>query len=53
VTAIEEPNLILASRNVKSIEVRSVNNVDPVSLVAHKKVIMTEQALKEIEGRLA
>ncbi|RLA20897.1 MAG: 50S ribosomal protein L4 [Gammaproteobacteria bacterium] len=52
VTVAEEPNLILASRNVKSIEVRSVNNVDPVSLVAHKKVIMTEQALKEIEGRL-
>jgi large subunit ribosomal protein L4 len=53
VTVAEEPNLILASRNVKSIEVRSINNVDPVSLVAHKKVIMTEQALKELEGRLA
>lgn len=52
VTANEEPNLLLASRNVKSIEVCTINNVNPASLIAHHKVIMTEQALKEIEGRL-
>jgi len=55
VVAIEEftENLYLASRNLKNIAVSDSIGINPVSLVCFDKVIITEEAIKEIEGRLA
>jgi large subunit ribosomal protein L4 len=33
--------------------VRDVQEIDPVSLIAYEKVLMTESAVKQIEERLA
>ncbi len=46
-------NLYLASRNLHKVDVRDVNAVDPVSLVAFDKVVMTVSALKKFEEMLA
>jgi len=47
-------NLYLASRNLFQIEVRdaATSATDPVSLVRAEKVIVTQAAIKEIEGLL-
>ncbi len=47
-----EQNLHLASRNVPHVDVRDVAGLDPVSLVAHDKVVVTVLALKKIEEML-
>ena len=47
-----DENLILASRNVYSIDVRDNADVDPASLIAYDKIVMTSGALKKIEERL-
>ena len=49
-----EENLYLAARNLYHIEVRdaATSATDPVSLVKAEKVIITEAAIKEIEGLL-
>jgi large subunit ribosomal protein L4 len=49
VTAQVEGNLFLASRNVPNVHVLDVAGLDPVSLVAADKVIMTVDAVKKIE----
>jgi large subunit ribosomal protein L4 len=45
-------NLYLASRNLHKVDVRDVHGVDPVSLIAFNKVIVTVQALKKFEEML-
>ncbi len=45
--------LLLSARNLPKISVVSVDQVDPVRLVAHEKVIATTAALKKLEERLA
>lgn len=45
-------NLMLAARNLPSIDVREVSAVDPVSLVAFETVLATSEALKKLEARL-
>ena len=49
-----EENLFLAARNLVEIEVRdaATSATDPVTLVKMDKVIVTEAAIKEIEGLL-
>lgn len=49
-----DKNLYLASRNLHNIEVRdsTTSAADPVALVRAEKVVITEAALKEIEGLL-
>lgn len=47
-----EQNLHLAARNIPYIDVRDVAGVDPVSLVAYDKVVVTVPALKKIEEML-
>ncbi|MDF1684039.1 MAG: 50S ribosomal protein L4 [Legionellaceae bacterium] len=42
----------LASRNLHSYDVRDVVSIDPVSLLRFEKVIITEEALKTLEGQL-
>ena len=46
-------NLFLAARNVKGIDVRDVDGLDPVSLISYEKVLITVPALKKLEGVLA
>ncbi len=49
ITAQVDGNLFLATRNVPNIYVLDVAGLDPVSLVAAEKVIMTVDAVKKIE----
>lgn len=53
VTDAQDNNLTLAARNLPDVDVRTVNAADPVSLLRHKKVIMTQGAVKKIEEMLA
>lgn len=46
-------NLYLASRNLQKVDVRDVQSMDPVSLLAHDKVMVTVEAVKKIEEMLA
>ncbi len=46
-------NVYLASRNIPKVDVCDAQAVDPVSLVAHDKVIITVDALKKVEELLA
>ncbi|GAA3923562.1 50S ribosomal protein L4 [Litoribacillus peritrichatus] len=48
-----EQNLYLASRNLVGVEVLDAAGIDPVSLIAHDKVLVTVAALKKIEETLA
>ncbi len=48
-----DENLYLASRNLKDVDVRDVQGVDPVSLLSHEKVLITVGALKKLEEALA
>ena len=49
ITAQVDGNLFLATRNVPGVYVLDVAGLDPVSLVAADKVIMTVDAVKKIE----
>jgi len=46
-------NLFLAARNLYKVDVRDVQGIDPVSLIAFDKVIVTVDAVKQIEEILA
>ena len=48
-----DENLYLAARNLHQVGVCSVDELDPVSLVGFEQVLMTEEALKRLEERLA
>ncbi|MEW5757754.1 MAG: 50S ribosomal protein L4 [Pseudomonadota bacterium] len=48
-----DDNLYLASRNLHKVAVRNPSQIDPVSLVAHEKVLITADAVKQIEEMLA
>ena len=47
-----DQNVYLSARNIPHVDVRDVQAVDPVSLVAHDKVIMTVDAIKKFEEML-
>ena len=49
VTAEVDGNLFLASRNVPNLYALDVASLDPVSLVAADKVVMTVDAVKKVE----
>lgn len=53
VTEEVDQNLYLAARNLKGVDVRDVQAVDPVSLISHDKVLVTVGALKKLEEALA
>jgi large subunit ribosomal protein L4 len=53
VTGDVSENLYLAARNLHKVDVRDVAGVDPVSLVAHEKVMVTVDAVKQFEEMLA
>jgi large subunit ribosomal protein L4 len=48
-----DENLLLSARNLYHVDVREAGEIDPVSLVAFDKVLVTSGALKNIEERLA
>jgi large subunit ribosomal protein L4 len=48
-----DTNLFLASRNIPKIDVRDAAAIDPLSLVAYEKVVLTVPALKKIEEMFA
>ena len=48
-----DENLFLAARNVKAVDVRDVEGIDPVSLISYDKVLITVPALKKLEEVLA
>ncbi|MBD7978991.1 MULTISPECIES: 50S ribosomal protein L4 [Pseudomonas] len=47
-----DQNLYLAARNLPHVDVRDVQGVDPVSLIAYDKVLMTVSAVKKFEELL-
>jgi len=53
VTDTLNSNLELAARNLPDVDVRTVSQADPVTLVRHDKVIMTQGAVKKLEEMLA
>lgn len=53
VTDSPHDNLTLAARNLPDVDVRTVSATDPVSLIRHAKVIMTQGAVKKFEETLA
>jgi large subunit ribosomal protein L4 len=52
VTDSLDENLYLAARNLPHVEVIDSDAIDPVSLIAFEKVIMSVQAAKKLEVEL-
>jgi large subunit ribosomal protein L4 len=52
VTDTWDNNLALAARNLPKVDVLAVSAADPVSLIRHEKVIVTQGALKQFEELL-
>lgn len=48
-----DDNLFLAARNIPNVDVRDAASIDPVSLIAYDKVLLTVGALKQVEEALA
>lgn len=53
ITAELDENLFLAARNLYKVDVRDAAGIDPVSLIAFDKVVMTADAVKQVEEMLA
>ncbi|MEG7997307.1 50S ribosomal protein L4 [Klebsiella quasipneumoniae subsp. quasipneumoniae] len=53
ITGELDENLFLAARNLHKVDVRDANGIDPVSLIAFDKVVMTADAVKQVEEMLA
>ena len=53
VLAEADNNVMLSVRNLPNIECVSVGDVDPVSLVAYEKVLMTADAAKALDEKLS
>jgi large subunit ribosomal protein L4 len=48
-----DDNLFLAARNIPNVDVRDAASIDPVSLIAYDKVLVTVGALNQVEEALA
>lgn len=53
ITKEVDENLFLASRNLHKVDVRDVQGIDPVSLIAFENVLMTAEAVKQLEEKLS
>lgn len=53
VTNDVDENLFLSARNLYKVDVRDVHGIDPASLIAFDKVLMTAAAVKQLEELLA
>lgn len=47
-----DQNLHLSARNIVNVDTMTVSALNPVSLIAHEKVLMTAEAIKKIEELL-
>lgn len=52
VTSDLDSNLMLAARNLPHVDVCTAADIDPVGLVAYDKIVMTVDAIKQIEEKL-
>jgi len=52
VDVFDEP-LFLAARNIPHVDIIFAAELDPVSLLAYEKIVVTEGALKQLEERLS
>ncbi|AFP85607.1 50S ribosomal protein L4, bacterial/organelle [secondary endosymbiont of Heteropsylla cubana] len=48
-----DENLFLAARNLYKVDVREANDINPMCLIAFDKVLMTADAIKQVEEMLA
>ncbi|MCL9777127.1 50S ribosomal protein L4 [Vibrio methylphosphonaticus] len=53
VTSEVDENLFLAARNLYKVDARDVAAIDPVSLIGFNKVLITADAVKQVEEMLA
>ena len=53
VTVDLDMNLALSARNLHQVDVQTVDEVDPVSLITFEKVMLTVPALRRLEERLS
>ncbi|NIR29812.1 MAG: 50S ribosomal protein L4 [Gammaproteobacteria bacterium] len=53
VTDAFDENLALAARNLPKVDVRELHEIDPASLIAYEKVLVTAEAIKQLDERLA
>jgi len=53
VTETVDENLFLAARNLHKVDVRDVAAIDPVSLIGFDKILMTVEAVKQLEEMLS
>lgn len=53
VLAEDDVNVTLSVRNIPNIQITTVGSVDPVSLVAAEKVLITEDAVKLLDEKLS
>jgi large subunit ribosomal protein L4 len=53
VTETLDENLVLAARNLHTVDVMSASEVDPVSLIAFEAIVCTQAAVAKLEERLA
>jgi large subunit ribosomal protein L4 len=53
VTTNGDTNTVRAGRNIPKVTVMEAANVGPLALVQHAKVVITEDALRELEERLS
>jgi len=52
VSAVVDKNLYLAARNLHKVDVSDVDDIDPLSLIGHDKVMVTVGAVKKFEEML-
>ncbi|QCI23479.1 50S ribosomal protein L4 [Buchnera aphidicola] len=52
VTKVQDKNLFLASRNLYKVDIKSTNCINPVSLITFKNIIITSEAIKQVEKLL-
>ena len=53
VTESMDQNLVLSSRNLHKVAVCDVDALNPVALLTHEKVLMTQDAVKKLEAWLS
>ncbi|MDQ1237391.1 MAG: 50S ribosomal protein L4 [Wigglesworthia glossinidia] len=52
ISSVIDKNLILSSRNLRKVNISDPIKLDPINLIKHKKVIITEHAIKKFEAIL-
>ena len=47
-----DKNLQLSSKNIPNFFIRTISNINPLLLIKNKQVVITVDALKQLEGLL-